>query len=177
MSPTQVSSTGARNGGKVYIAEAAFVVMLIGGVLLPWGIGFWFHSSPNVVLAAADVGQFVSADKGNGATNIETTKGTIAIDGTLSALRGSELVVQTSTKRGTELCVQGNQRSCVALSSPWSGTLRPVPGTQHATNFYEHGINARFLTLWRMLGFLVTLGTLMAAAVEIVSNHREINYE
>jgi len=65
----------------------------------------------------------------------------------------------------------------VALSSPWSGLMRPIPGTEHATNFYEHGINSRILTLWRMLGFLLTLGTLMAASLEIVDNHPELKRE
>ncbi|TAN07155.1 MAG: hypothetical protein EPN36_02840 [Rhodanobacteraceae bacterium] len=175
MSATQVSSTGVRRPPrKVYIAEAMFVVMLFGGFLVPWGIWFWFHFAPNVVLSTADLGRFVSASKGNGATNVETTKGTVAIDGTLSALRGSELVVQTSTKTGTELCVAGNQQSCVALSSPWSGPMQVVPGAEHATNFFAHGISSSILTLWRMLGFLVTLGTLMAASLEIVNNHPEL---
>jgi len=154
-----------------------FVIMLFGGFLVPWGIWFWFHFSPNVVLSNADIGQFVSASKGNSATNVETTEATVAIDGTMSALRGSELVVQTSTKTGTELCVAGNRQSCVALSSPWSGPMRAIPGTEHATNFYEQGINSRILTLWRMLGFLLTLGTLMAASLEIVNNHPELKRE
>ncbi|TAN02569.1 MAG: hypothetical protein EPN36_16590 [Rhodanobacteraceae bacterium] len=162
---------------KVYVAQVAFVLMLFGGVLIPWGIWWWFRASPNTVLATADVGQFVSASKGNGATNVETTKGTVAIDGTLSALRGSELVAQTSTKTGTELCVAGSRRSCVALSGPWSGPMQPVPGAEHATNFYAHGISSRILTLWRMLGFLMTLGTLMAASLEIVENHPELKTE
>jgi len=151
-----------------------FVVMLFGGFLVPWGIWFWFHFAPNVVLSTADLGQFVSASKGNGATNVETTKRTVAIDETLSALRGSELIVQTSTKAGTELCVTGNQPSCVALSSPWSGPMQPVPGTEHATNFFAHGISSRILTLWKMLGFLVTFATLIAASVEMVENHPEL---
>jgi len=171
-----VSSTGVlRPPRKVYIAEVMFVIMLFGGFLVPWGIRLWFRCSPNVVLSSADLGRFVSASKGNGATNVETTKGTVAIDGTLSAPSGSELVVQTSTKTGTELCVTGHRQSCVALSSPWSGPMHLVPGVEHATNFFAHGISSRFLTLWRMLGFLLTLGALMAASVEIVNNHPELN--
>lgn len=170
LSPSQIH----RRPQKVYVAEVMFVVMLFAGFLIPWGIWFWFHFSPNVVLSSAHIGQFVSASKGNGATNVETTQGTVAIDGTLSALRGSELVVRTSTKTGTELCVAGNRQSCVALSSPWSGPMQPVPGTEHATNFFAHGISSRILTLWRMLGFLVTFATLIAASVEMVENHPEL---
>lgn len=151
--------------------------MLFGGFLVPWSIWLWFHFSPNVVLSTADIGQFVSASKGDGATNVETTKGTVAIDGTLSALRGSDLIVQTSTKTGTELCVSGDRESCVALASPWSGPMQPVPGAGHATNFFAHGISSRLLTLWRMLGFLLTLGALMAASVEIVENNPELKHD
>lgn len=175
MSTTSLSSTRThRRPQKVYVAEVAFVIMLFGGFLVPWSIWLWFHFSPNVVLSKADIGQFVSASKGNGATNVETTKGTVAIDGTLSALHGSELVVQTSTKTGTELCVAGSRHSCVALSSPWSGPMQPVPGTEHATNFFAHGISSRNLTLWKMVGFLLTLGSLMAASHEMVENHPEL---
>ena len=175
MSTTSLASARThRRPQKVYVAEVAFVIMLFGGFLVPWGIWLWFHFSPNVVLSKADIGQFVSASKGNGATNVETTKGTVAVDGTLSALHGSELVVQTSTKTGTELCVAGNRRSCVALASAWSGPMEPVPGTEHATNFFAHGISSRNLTLWRMMGFLLTLGTLMAASYEMVENHPEL---
>jgi len=178
MSTTSLSSSRTgRRPQKVYVAEAAFVIMLFGGFLAPWGIWLWFHFSPNVVLSKADIGQFLAASKGNGSTNIQTTKGTVAIDGTLSALRGSELVIQTSTKTGTELCVAGNRQSCVALSSPWSGPMQPIPGTRHATNFFAHGISSRSLTLWRMLGFLLTLGTLMAASVEVVENNPELKRE
>lgn len=178
MSTTSLSSSRTgRRPQKVYVAEVAFVIMLFGGFLAPWGIWLWFHFSLNVVLSKADIGQFVAASRGNGATNVETTKGTVAIDGTLSALRGSELVVQTSSKTGTELCVAGNRQSCVALSSPWSGPMQPVPGTEHATNFFAHGISSRLLTLWKMLGFLLTLGALMAASVEIVENNPELKRE
>lgn len=163
-----------RRPQKVYVAEVMFVVMLFGGFLVPWSIWFWFHFSPNVVLSKADIGQFVSASKGNGATNIETTRATVAIDGTLSALRGSELVVQTSTKTGTELCMAGNRQSCVALASSWSGPMQAVHGTEHATNFFAHGISSRNLTLWKMVGFLLTLGTLMAASHEMVENYPEL---
>lgn len=169
-----VSARVAQPPKKTYVAQIAFVIMLFGGFLVPWGIWLWFHFSPNVVLSKADIGQFVSASKGNGATNVETTKGTVAIDGTLSALRGSELVVQTSTKSGTELCVSGDRESCVALASSWSGPMQPVPGTEHATNFFAHGISSRTLTLWKMMGFLLTLGTLMAASYEMVENHPEL---
>lgn len=178
MSTTSLSTSQVhRRPQKVYVAEVAFVIMLFGGFLAPWGIWFWFHWSPNVVLASADVGRFVSASKGNGDTNVETTKGTVAIDGALSALRGSELVVQTSSKTGTELCVKGNRQSCVALASPWPGPMQPVPGTERATNFFAHGISSRFLTLWKMLGFLLMLGTLMAASVEVVENNPELQRE
>ncbi len=178
MSSTQLASAHARRRPqKVHVAEVAFVIMLFGGVLVPWSIWLWFHFSPDVVLSKADVGQFVSASKGNGATNVETTMGTVAIDGTLSALRGSELVVQTSTKTGTELCVAGNRQSCVALASAWSGPMEPVPGAEHAINFFPHGISSCNLTLWRMMGFLLTLGTLMAASYEMVENHPELKHD
>ena len=178
MSTTSLSSARTHcRPQKIYVAEVVFVIMLLGGFLVPWSIWLWFHFSPNVVLSKADIGQFVSASKGNGATNVETTKGTVAIDGTLSALRGSALVVQTSTKTGTELCVAGSRQSCVALSSPWSGPMHPVPGTKHATNFFAHGISSRNLTLWKMIGFLLTLGTLMAASHEMVENHPELKQD
>ena len=160
---------------KVYVAEVFFLLMLFGGVLVPWSIWLWFHFTPNTVLASAPVGQFVSASKGNGGTNVQTTEGTVAIDGTLSALRGSRLVVQRSTKRGTELCVAGQSQSCVALAGPWTGPLRRVPGSGHATDFYAHGISAYTLRIWHLFGFLMTFASLVAAAAEIGDNHPEFN--
>lgn len=162
---------------KMYVAQIAFVLMLFGGVVVPWAITWWFQSTPNTVLATADVGQFVVTSKGNGATNVQTTKGTVAIDGTLSALRGSELVVRRSTKRGTELCVADAQQSCVALAGPWSGRLRAVPGSEHAVDFYAHGISAYTLRVWHVLGFLMAFCSFIAAGAEINQNHPELNPE
>lgn len=175
MSTMQPSARPTASPQKVYVAEVFFLLMLFGGVLVPWSIWLWFHFTPNTVLASADVGQFVSASKGSGGTNVQTTEGTVAIEGTLSALRGSRLVVQRSTKRGTELCVAGQQASCVALSGSWTGPLRPIPGSGHATDFYAHGISAYTLRIWRLFGFLVTFASLLAASAEIADNHPEFN--
>lgn len=169
------ASMGAAQGPqKVHIAEVLFVFVLLGGSLLPWSIWLWFHFTPNTVLASADVGRFVSAGKGNDATNIQTTQGTIAIEGTLSVLRGSRLSVQRSTKRGTELCVNGAPRSCVALAGPWTGPLHAIPGVPRAVNFYSVGISAYTLRIWLLLGFITTFASFMAACVEIHDNHPEV---
>lgn len=162
---------------KIYVAEIAFVLMLLGGVVVPWAIWWWFHTTPNTVLATADVGQFVAASKGNGATNVQTTTATVAIDGTLSALRGSELVVQRSTKRGTELCVVGTEQSCVALAGSWPGPMRAMPGSERAVDFYAHGISAYTLRIWHVLGFLMAFCSFIAAGAEINQNHPELNPE
>lgn len=167
---TSVAASNAPQ--KVHVAKTMFLVLLFVGFLIPLALWFWFHFSPNVVLAATDVGQFVSASKDNGATDVETTKGTVSIDGTLSALRGSELVVQRSTKTGTELCVAGSRESCVALSGPWPGPLQPVSGTRHAMNFFAVGISQNSLHIWLMFGSLVTLASTLAAAVESGDNDR-----
>lgn len=175
MKTESLSSAPAAHGPKkVHVAQTLFVLMLMGGVLVPWSIWLWFHFTPNTVLASADVGRFVSASKGNGGTSVQTTEGTVAIDGTLSALRGSLLVVQRSTKRGTELCVAARQASCVALSGPWTGPLQRVPGSEHATNFYAHGISAYSLRIWHMFGFLLAFASLIAAGAEITDNHPEL---
>lgn len=161
----------------MYVAQVFFVLMLFGGILVPWVIWWWFHNTPNTVLATADVGQFIASAKGNGATNVQTTKATIAIDGTLSALRGSALVIQRSTKRGTELCVSNAQELCVALASSWPGPMRAVPGTGHVFNFYAHGISAYSLRVWHVFGFLMFFCSFIAAGAEINQNHPELNPE
>jgi len=163
----------ARVPNKSHMAQIVFLFMLLGGVLVPWSIWLWFHFTPNTVLASTDVGRFVSASKGSGGTNVQTTEGTVAIDETLSALRGSLLVVQRSTKRGTELCIAGEPQSCVALSGPWTGPLQLVPGSEQATNFYAHGISAYTLRIWRVFGFLMAFASLIAAGAEITDNHPE----
>lgn len=177
---TQVLTSPDRAGHtpkKMYVAEIAFVIMLLGGVVIPWAIWWWFHTTPNTVLATADVGQFVAASKGNGATNVQTTTATVAIDGTLSTLRGSEIMVQRSTKRGTELCVAGAQQSCVALASPWPGSMRAVPGSEHSVDFYAHGISAYTLRIWHVFGFLMAFCSFIAAGAEMNQNHPELNPE
>lgn len=177
---TQIQTSSARVAHapqKIYVAEIAFVIMLLGGVVVPWFIWWWFHATPNTVIATAHVGQFVAASKGNGATNVQTTNATVAVDGTLSALRGSELVVQRSTKRGTELCVADAQQSCVALASPWPGPMRTVPGSGHAVDFYAHGISAYTLRIWHVFGFLMAFCSFIAAGAEMNQNHPELNPE
>lgn len=125
------------------------------------------------MLATTGVGRFVSASKGNGATNVQTSRGTIAIEGNLSELQGSTLVVQQSTKRGTELCVAGQPQSCVALAGTWSGPLQALPRSRHPINFYAHGISAYSLRIWLMFGSLMRFFSFVAAAAEISDNHPE----
>lgn len=175
MTTKHLSTRPASGPQKAYVAEVFFLLVLFGGVLVPWSIWLWFHFTPNTVRASADVGQFVSASKGSGGTNVQTTEGTVAIEGTLSALRGSRLAVQRSTKRGTELCVAGQQASCVALAGPWTGPLRRVPGSGRATDFYAHGISAYTLRIWQIFGFLLAFASLVAAGAEIADNHPELN--
>lgn len=62
---------------KIYVAQVFFVLMLFGGLLVPWTIWWWFHAAPNTVLATTDVGQFVASSKGSDGTNVQTTKATL----------------------------------------------------------------------------------------------------
>lgn len=99
------------------------------------------------------------------------------MDGIFSALRGSELLIQRSTKRGMELCVSNAQESCVALASPWPGPMRAVPGSGHVFNFYAHGISAYTLRVWHVFGFLMFFCSSIAAGAEINQNHPELSSE
>lgn len=111
--------------------------------------------------------------KGSGGTNVQTTEGTVAIDGTLSCLRDSRLVIQRSTKRGIELCVAGQQESCVALRS-LDRAFAADSRFRARDQLFAHGISAYSLRIWLMFGFLLAFAGLLAASAEIMDNHPEL---
>lgn len=167
---------GRSEGGqrRLYLAQGMFWILLVVGSILPGAIGIWFHMTPNTVTATADAGQFESASRGDNVTNVLTTKGTIAISGTLSAPRGRTLIIQRSTKRGPELCASGASDTCVALEAPWAGAMHDVPGSREAFDFFDHGITSYSLNVWLMFGLLLTFASALAASAEFVDNHPEL---
>lgn len=172
MTSTHSMST-RRRPQKVYTLEVFFLLVLVGGCVAPASLWLWFRLTPNTVLATAGVGRFLNADKGNDATDVQTTRGTVAVSGTLSALRGSPLIVQRSTKHGTELCVAGVPQSCVALAGAWSGPMHPIPGSRRAVNFYAHGISADNLRFVLYLGSVLTFLCFFGAIAEVIENHTD----
>lgn len=177
MSTTRTQPVQGRPVGgepRLYVAQVMFLILLVGGLIVPGAIGIWFHVTPNTVMATADAGQFESASHGDDVTNILTTRGTIAVSGMLSAPRGRTLIIQRSTKQGAELCASGASNTCVALAAPWAGFMRKVPGSQEAFDFFDHGITSYSLNIWLMLGLLMTFVSGMAASVEFVDNHPEV---
>lgn len=176
MSTTRTRPVQGRPVGgapRVYVAQVMFLILLVGGLMVPGAIGIWFHVTPNTVTATADAGQFESASRSDDVTNILTTVGTIAVSGTLSAPRWRTLIIQRSTKRGPELCASGAANTCVALEAPWAGSMREVPGSQEAFDFFDHGITSYSLNVWLMFGLAMTFFCGIAACVEFVDNHPE----
>ncbi|TAM96025.1 MAG: hypothetical protein EPN40_09705 [Rhodanobacteraceae bacterium] len=145
------------------IARILFLAALLPGIALPAALLIWQAATPEEAVRSADAGQFLSATGSNAflqpaLTNIETTHGSLIVNGLFSAPRGRALeVVKLNDKGGTYLCAAGDLDTCLPLAGAWAGTLAPTPNTNRVFDFERYGLADSNLWGWVACGVLACL--------------------
>lgn len=145
------------------IARILFFAVLLLGIAPPAALLIWQSVTPKVAVRSADAGQFLSATGSNAflqpaLTNIETTHGSLIVNGLFSAPRGRALeVVKLNDRDGTYLCAAGDLDTCLPLAGAWAGTLTPAPNTDRAFDFERYGLADSNLWGWVACGVLACL--------------------
>lgn len=138
----------------------AFLSIVLASFLPPILIMVLLVSSPDAITRQAPAGEFISASAapgGWGATNlttIQTTAGTLIVQGIFSGRRGEPLLVRDSTRNGLEVCLAREVRNCVALSGSYIGYLQPVS----LSGFYLSGNTREALQDLALLWFVLGVG-------------------
>lgn len=136
---------------------------LVFGVLAPTGILIWQTFTPTVAISSSDIGEFVSANSNPGGlfspnfSSVQSTSGTVTIEGAISVAKGQKLVLRTINKQGVQLCVGDGLGSCVQLASPWFGPMKPAPQGGDAYDFQRYGLTTLNVQSWLKTGILVLL--------------------
>jgi hypothetical protein len=88
--------------------------------------------APNQIIRTGNAGTIISASAyaaggflSQPLTNIQTTAGTIVVNGVASVPHGQRLIVQDSTSKGLQACV-GSPPVCMEMGGTYAGNLRPV---------------------------------------------------
>lgn len=148
---------------KSRLAIIIFLGMVVIGLVLPAAIGVLIGLTPNVPVASADAGQFVSANASAGGfftpgvTTVQTTKGSITVHGQLSVERGRPLLVEETLKDGLQLCVQGNPITCTGIAGKWAGKMEPIAHDRALFTPLVSHIGANGVAVWILFGFLAAL--------------------
>jgi hypothetical protein len=131
---------------------------------LPAAIALMLWLTPFLTTRTADAGAFLSARPwagsniwGNPVTTVQTTRGTIAVDGIFSALRGEPLMIRDTNKDGMVVCAVRPPATCAELSGSFVGAFTPVPGVRvwlpHWLRWWLHA----FSCVWAVLGAIYFL--------------------
>lgn len=127
----------------VLLALAAFLV----GVATPAGLLAWQVASKTVVMLQGPAGRLVSTriDRGifpvDTLTRVDTSTGSVLIQGPYSGIRGSPLVVEKLNKLpAMQLCRAGASMRCAPLAGAWVGTLTPTTASRNAVDFARYGM-------------------------------------
>lgn len=148
---------------KSKFATTILLSIVIIGLALPAAIGVLIGLTPNIPVASADAGQFVSANASAGGffslgvTTVQTTKGSITVYGQLSVERGRPLLVQETLKDGLRLCVQETPPTCAGIAGKWAGKMEPVGHTRHMFAPLATHIGADGVAIWIFWGILATV--------------------
>jgi len=137
-----------------YVFEVALLLALLLGVAVPIALLIWQGVAATAPVRSGSAGTFVSGTASQGGffaptlTTVQTSAGSVIVQGTFSAPRGRDLVVEESNKTGLQLCAVGDQETCVPLIGTWAGPLSPTPVASHVFNFVEHGLGTDNLLRW-----------------------------
>lgn len=155
-----------------YIALILFLAALLFGIALPGALLIWQAATPQSVVRSGDAGQFLSASGANGLlqpalTNIQTTHGSLIVQGLFSAPRGRALeVAELNDAGGAHLCAVGDLNTCLPLAGTWAGALTPTP--HHTFDFERYGLANSNLWTWVAFGILLCFTFGMVGLVVVV---------
>jgi len=142
---------------------AVWLTTIVVGVVVPTIIGILIGRTPNYLVRSADAGQFVSATTSVGGffapdvTSVQTTRGSISVQGQFSAERGQAMQVTERLKDGLQLCASGRPPVCASLSGPWAGLMQRASHPYYRFAPLATTIGAGGVTVWLALGVLTTL--------------------
>lgn len=170
--PTADIHESKHPGDKLLIAALLLTLaVLLGGVAVPSGILVWETTQPMTVINEGPAGTFDHATSSPGGfftntlTSVQTSLGSITVDGTFSALKGSHLVVRGYNKRDRlRLCTANGSVVCAPLEGAWAGPMAPTPDARRTFAFARHGLSPENLGRWLGLGILGSLAAILAAA-------------
>ncbi|MGH8112980.1 MAG: hypothetical protein ACREPL_13845 [Rhodanobacteraceae bacterium] len=162
---------------KGTLAASICVAIAFVGVVVPIILGILIGITPDALTHRAEVGQFVSANASAGGfmtmgvTTIQTTDGSLIVDGRLSANRGQALEVRQTLKHAPRLCIDGPRLTCADLAGPWAGPMPPVPHPHYRFAPLVVDLGADGVAIWLLFGLAATI--ISAAIVAIVTNPDE----
>ncbi|TAN02568.1 MAG: hypothetical protein EPN36_16585 [Rhodanobacteraceae bacterium] len=140
--------------------SVVFLLVLLLGVATPIALLIWQSAATTAAVRSGSAGTFVSATASQGGffssplTNVQTTGGSVVVQGTFSAPRGRALAVEELNKTGLHLCAVGGLASCVPLEGHWAGQLTATPQAAGAFDFVGHGLSSDDLGRWLMAGLI-----------------------
>lgn len=145
------------NHHKLKVSVIGLAVVVFFGVIAPTVFLIWRSLTPTVAIQKLELGTFVSATASSGGTSVQTTIGTVTVDGPISAPTGQKLAIERFGKiDGQQLCVDGDVQSCRPLASPWLGALEPTPQAATAFDFQRYGLSADDLEGWLVIGVVLS---------------------
>lgn len=137
-----------------------------------WGVpgllDIGLRQTPDLVTASASAGTFVSSSGSPGgfwsssASTVQTTTGSMIVDGSFSGSIGQRLTLEHRLKSGLQLCTATGS-VCAPLAGAWPGRLLPVPYRRPALAFlapWVRGLHSLYFAAF-VLSF--TLGLLILA--------------
>ncbi len=153
--------------GHLDVYGIAFLLVLLLGIAAPVALLIWQSVTTTVAVRSGDAGTFVSATAAQGGfftsalTNVQTTEGSVVVQGTFSAPRGRALVVEDLNTTGVHLCAVGDLDSCLPIAGHWAGMLTATPQAGRAFDFEHYGLSNDNLKRWMMAGVIVAFIALL----------------
>lgn len=167
------TTSAYKPSGYWMVFSVMLVLVLALGVATPIALTIWQAAARTAAVRSGSAGTFVSATASQGGflsaplTNVQTTEGSVVVQGTFSAPRGRALAVEDLNKTGLHLCPVGDLESCMPLEGHWAGQLTAAPQAAGVFDFVGHGLSSDNLGRWLMAGlilaFIVSAGLLAIA--------------
>ncbi len=148
---------------KERVAIGIWFSIIVIGLVVPAIIGVLIGITPNPVVGTADAGQFVPATTSDGGfftpgvTSVQTTRGSFAIVGPLSAERGQSLQVVDRLKNDLRLCLQELKPVCAPMAGPWAGQMHAIQRPHHVFEPLVTAIGSMGVLAWLAAGLLAVV--------------------
>lgn len=156
---------------KERVAIGIWISIIVVGLVVPAIVGVLIAITPNPVVGTANAGQFVSAITSDGGfftpgvTSVQTTRGSFAVVGPLSAERGQSLQVVDRLKDDLRLCLQAPKPVCAPMAGPWAGQMQSVQRTRHLFEPLVAAIGSMGVLAWLAVGLLAVFFSGLIVAV------------